>query len=253
MSIDICGGCREPYKTQGSPGTRYQSDSFVSTMVSIRIFVLAATAIAGALAAPAFNGTDSITLLSAPAGTPNSNGTHDGYYYSWWTDDRWPGTGYYNNLPGGHYSIEWFGNGNQIGGKGWNPGDSDRYKVQCRSGPLAHVRTAISATRVVSNPTDTATSPSTAGLAVPWSSIISSSPTPPTATHLPRLGGWVPSTATVPTTMYYRPLVSTSPRSTALRHSSSSGLPATPRGIPGAPSAATSARHATSRAGRNMA
>jgi len=220
-------------------------------MVLIKHFIVAATTIiAGALAGPAFNEGDGIPLLPARDGnTPSSNGTHDGYYYSWYTDEY--GTAYYKNLAGGQYSVEWAGNGFNMGGKGWNPGNSDRYKAPCRSGPLAHVRTAILATRVLSNPTETATSPSTAGLAVLWSSTISSSPTP--SSHLPLLGGWVPSTATVPTTTYYRPLVSTRPRSTALRHSCSSGLSAIPRRIPGAPSAAKSARHATLMAGSNMA
>jgi len=220
-------------------------------MVSFRTFVLAATAIAGALAAPSSEKADHSALLPAPAGTTISNGTHDGYYYWWWTDNQYQGTADYTNLPGGKYSLKWSGSIYTIGGKGWNPGNSDRYKVPCRSGPLAHVLTAISATRVLSNPTETATSPYTAGLAVPWLSIISSSPTP--SSHLPLLGGWVPSTATVPTTTYYRPPVSTSPRSTALRHSCSSGLSAIPGRILGAPSAAPSTPLATSMAGRIMA
>ena len=167
ISIVFCGGCREPYKTQGSPGTRYQSASFTSTIVSIRIFVLAATAIAGALAAPAFNEADGTTLLSARAGTPSSNGTHDGYYYSWWTDDQWEGTAYYNNLPGGQYSLQWSGWGLHVGGKGWNPGYSGRCVIPCRSLSLAYVQTEISATRVPTTPAETVTSPYTAGLAVP--------------------------------------------------------------------------------------
>ena len=100
---------------------------YYSTMVSFKSFVVAATAVAGALAAPAFNETEGITMLSARAGTPSSAGTHDGYYYSWWTDGQ--GSATYNNLGGGQYSLQWSGNGNLVGGKGWNPGYSGRYVI----------------------------------------------------------------------------------------------------------------------------
>ena len=64
--------------------------------------------------------------LEARAGTPSSAGTHSGYYYSWWTDNR--GTAYYTNENGGTYSLQWSGNnGNLVGGKGWNPGTANRW------------------------------------------------------------------------------------------------------------------------------
>ncbi|KAF9871103.1 glycosyl hydrolase family 11 [Colletotrichum karsti] len=52
--------------------------------------------------------------------TPSSTGTHNGYYYSWWTDGGSPVT--YTNLEGGKYSVVWQSGGNFVGGKGWNPG-----------------------------------------------------------------------------------------------------------------------------------
>jgi len=61
--------------------------------------------------------------LGKRAGTPNSNGRHDGYYYSWWTDGGSQVT--YTNLENGKYSVEWGGGGgNFVGGKGWNPGSA---------------------------------------------------------------------------------------------------------------------------------
>jgi len=92
-------------------------------MVSFKSFVVAATAAAGVLAAPSFNATEG-TFLSARGGTPSSAGTHDGYYYSWWTDNAGQAT--YTNLAQGQYSLSWSGNGNLVGGKGWNPGYSGR-------------------------------------------------------------------------------------------------------------------------------
>ena len=58
--------------------------------------------------------------LVARQSTPSSTGTHNGYYYSFWTDGGSPVT--YNNLEGGSYSVSWSSGGNFVGGKGWNPG-----------------------------------------------------------------------------------------------------------------------------------
>ena len=57
--------------------------------------------------------------------TPNSEGIHDGFFYSWWSDGASPVN--YTNLDGGSYSVEWQTGGNFIGGKGWNPGNAERY------------------------------------------------------------------------------------------------------------------------------
>jgi len=55
--------------------------------------------------------------------TPNSYGVHDGYYYQFWSDGQPNAT--YTNLPGG-YSLQWSGNGDLFGGKGWSPGSTSR-------------------------------------------------------------------------------------------------------------------------------
>ncbi|EPS43164.1 hypothetical protein H072_2960 [Dactylellina haptotyla CBS 200.50] len=87
-------------------------------MVSFSTLFAASTAIAGALAAP---GTSLFEKSLFPrAGTPSSTGTHDGYYYSWWTDGGSQVT--YTNLAGGAYSVSWQSGGNFVGGKGWKPG-----------------------------------------------------------------------------------------------------------------------------------
>ncbi|KAJ0150456.1 Endo-1,4-beta-xylanase 1, partial [Colletotrichum tanaceti] len=52
--------------------------------------------------------------------TPSSQGTHDGYFYSWWTDGASPVT--YNNRAGGEYKVDWQAGGNFVGGKGWKTG-----------------------------------------------------------------------------------------------------------------------------------
>lgn len=63
-------------------------------------------------------------LSQRQSSTPNEEGTHDGYFFSWWSDGSSPVT--YTNLAGGSYSIDWQSGGNLVGGKGWNPG-SARY------------------------------------------------------------------------------------------------------------------------------
>lgn len=92
-------------------------------MVSFSSLITAATAVAGALAAPAEVAKRSPGELAERAGTPSSTGTHDGFYYSWWTDGGSDVT--YTNGPGGQYTVRWSSGGNFVGGKGWNPG-SDR-------------------------------------------------------------------------------------------------------------------------------
>jgi len=82
-------------------------------MVSFTSLIAAAFAIAGVVAAPS-------ELLQERGGTPSSTGYHNGFYYSWWTDNGAQAT--YTNGNAGQYSISWSGNGNLVGGKGWNPG-----------------------------------------------------------------------------------------------------------------------------------
>lgn len=85
-------------------------------MVNFSSFFLAALAATGAIAAPA--------EIEKRQSTPNGEGTHDGFFYSWWSDGASPAT--YTNLAGGSYRIEWQNGGNLVGGKGWNPGTEDR-------------------------------------------------------------------------------------------------------------------------------
>lgn len=92
-------------------------------MVSFTAVLLASSAIiSGVLAAPSA-GTK--TLVERPSrvkrATPNATGTHNGYYYSWWSDGQGDAT--YQNLEGGSFSVVWTNNrGNHVGGKGWLPG-----------------------------------------------------------------------------------------------------------------------------------
>jgi endo-1,4-beta-xylanase len=86
-------------------------------MVAFSSLVTGLAAVAGVMAAPA---AEPATELSRRGGTPSSAGNHDGFYYSWWTDNGAQAT--YTNGPKGQYSITWGSGGNLVGGKGWNPG-----------------------------------------------------------------------------------------------------------------------------------
>lgn len=90
-------------------------------MVSFTAIFTAAVAASGAMAAPVTDlATRSLGALTARASTPNSQGTHGGCFYSWWSDGGASAT--YTNLDGGSYSVSWKTGGNLVGGKGWNPG-----------------------------------------------------------------------------------------------------------------------------------
>lgn len=91
-------------------------------MVSFTSLALAALAATGALTAPTTS--DDVAALEKRQSTPNGQGTHDGYFWSWWSDGGSPAT--YTNLAGGGYSVQWQSGGNVVGGKGWQPGLRER-------------------------------------------------------------------------------------------------------------------------------
>jgi endo-1,4-beta-xylanase len=91
-------------------------------MIGWKSLIVVCLAAVGVVVAEPTAKPDEKPTLVARAGTPNSTGTHNGYYYSFWTDGA--GTVNYSNGAGGSYSVTWSGNGNWVGGKGWKPGSA---------------------------------------------------------------------------------------------------------------------------------
>ncbi|KAH8702880.1 xylanase [Phaeosphaeriaceae sp. PMI808] len=54
--------------------------------------------------------------------TPSGTGMHNGFFYSFWTDNQ--GSVTYNNGAAGSYDVRWSNVGNFVAGKGWNPGSA---------------------------------------------------------------------------------------------------------------------------------
>jgi len=90
-------------------------------MVAFSSVFLALGSVASVLASPV-NITEAATLNLITRATSPGTGTHDGFFYSYWTDGR--GSITYNNEAKGKYSCTWNNVGNWVGGKGWNPGSA---------------------------------------------------------------------------------------------------------------------------------
>lgn len=82
-------------------------------MVSFKSLLVACVAALSVSAAPLVTAEDKALAKR----TPSSTGYHNGFYYSFWTDTESSVT--YTNGPGGSYSVQWNGNGNWVGGKGY--------------------------------------------------------------------------------------------------------------------------------------
>jgi endo-1,4-beta-xylanase len=94
-------------------------------MVGLKSLLLALTAVTSVIAAPfdflaERDDADNSTLIEKRAVTPNSEGNHNGYFYSFWSDGGGDVT--YTNGAGSRYTVNWRNTGNFVGGKGWNPG-----------------------------------------------------------------------------------------------------------------------------------
>ena len=101
------------------------------TMVSVKTFGLL-NAILLSLAAvpfctcaiPPLTTTMTTTTRLGPRTSKGGSGENGGFYWHFWTDGV--GDVDYENGPEGLYSVNWTHSNNFLGGKGWNPGTTDR-------------------------------------------------------------------------------------------------------------------------------
>lgn len=94
-------------------------------MVFFKRVILALTAATAAMGSPfdllaQRDDGNPTAALARRQNTPNEEGTHNGYFYSWWTNGR--GSANFTMGEGGKYSVAWSMSGEFVGGKGWNPG-----------------------------------------------------------------------------------------------------------------------------------
>ncbi|GJC96701.1 endo-1,4-betaxylanase [Colletotrichum higginsianum] len=102
-------------------------------MRSFASLFTATLAAVGALAAPAAEPVTTTDLIKRQS-TPSTQGTHNGYFYSWWTDGASPVT--YTNGAAGAYSVQWKSGGNFVGGKGWKTGGPKTIKYSGTWSPV---------------------------------------------------------------------------------------------------------------------
>jgi endo-1,4-beta-xylanase len=128
----FCLRAEKWYKTEEV--CSFQTSQIISKssiiMASFSSVAVAACAVVGAFASPLelyqkLKNNGATPVDSALPSIPTGTGTDHGFFYSWWTDGS--GTGSYSNGAGGEYSLSWGGQGNVVGGKGWNPGSANRY------------------------------------------------------------------------------------------------------------------------------
>ncbi|GAB7364648.1 hypothetical protein MBLNU230_g5451t1 [Neophaeotheca triangularis] len=93
-------------------------------MLALKPLLLALTAFTTVISSPVGSLNDpadpvNSTELLKRAVTPNSSGTHNGYFYSWWSDGGGDVT--YRNLEGSRYTVEWRNTGSSVA-RGGIPG-----------------------------------------------------------------------------------------------------------------------------------